>query len=153
MSLILFLVLCFGVAATGSVFTGASLKSWYITLRKPSWNPPSWLFAPVWTVLYLLMAAAGWLAWERMPHKFPAWPMVLFGVQLILNAGWSAIFFGLRSPGGALAELILLWASILLTMISFWHVYWIAGLLFIPYFLWVSFAGVLNFYVWKLNRS
>lgn len=78
--------------------------------------------------------------------------MVLFGVQLALNAGWSVIFFGLRHPGWALAELVLLWVSILVTMISFWEVYWCAGLLFVPYFVWVTFAGILNFHVWKLNR-
>ncbi len=139
-------------AAAGSAFMGASLKSWYPTLRKPSWNPPGRLFAPVWTILYLMMAVAGWMAWEKMPGNIFSLPMVFFGVQLILNAGWTMIFFGLRAPGWAFFELILLWVSILLTLISFWNVHWVAGVLFVPYFLWVTFAGVLNFHVWKLNR-
>ncbi|MEI8011618.1 MAG: TspO/MBR family protein [Candidatus Omnitrophota bacterium] len=153
MSLIFFFVLCFGAAAVGSVFTAASVKSWYSTIRKPAWNPPDKVFAPVWTILYLMMAVAGWMAWERLPGNILCLPMMLFVVQLILNAGWSALFFGLRKPGWAFMELMLLWVSILLTMTSFWNIYWLAGLLFLPYFLWVSFAGVLNFHLWKLNRS
>jgi len=151
-SLIIFIIFSFSAAALGSVFTNRTVKTWYQTIKKPSWNPPSKVFAPVWTILYIMMAVAGWMVWERLPHKTFSWPMILFFIQLVLNALWSGIFFALRSPGWALLEIILLWAFIVLTMFSFWTVYWIAGILFLPYFLWVSFASFLNFTIWRLNR-
>jgi len=151
-SLTVFIIFSFSAAALGSFFTNRTLKTWYQTIKKPSWNPPSKVFAPVWTILYIMMAVAGWMVWERLPHKTFSWPMILFFIQLVLNALWSGIFFALRSPGWALLEIILLWAFIVLTMFSFWTVYWIAGILFLPYFLWVSFASFLNFTIWRLNR-
>ena len=151
-SLIVFIIFSFLAAALGSVLTNRTLKTWYQTIKKPSWNPPSKVFAPVWTILYIMMAVAGWMVWERLPHKTFSWPMILFFIQLVLNALWSGIFFALRSPGWAFLEIILLWAFIVLTMISFWTVYWIAGVLFLPYFLWVSFAAFLNFTIWRLNK-
>src|SRR5208283_4770874 len=129
-----------------------SLKTWYLTIKKPSWNPPDKVFAPVWTVLYVMMAVAGWMVWERLPQKGFSTPMVLFFVQLVLNTVWSAVFFALRSPGWAFVEVVILWVFIALTMISFWAIYWVSGVLFSPYFLWVSFASVLNYAVWRLNR-
>ena len=152
-SLIIFIVLCFSAAAIGTFSTADSLRTWYPTLRKPSWNPPSKVFAPVWTILYAMMAVAGWMVWERVPHKGFSLPMGQFLGQLALNTAWSWIFFGLRNPGGAFIEVIILWVFIMLTMVSFWAVYWVAGLLFLPYLLWVSFATVLNFVVWWLNRD
>jgi len=152
LSLIVFMILCFSAAALGSVFTSYSLKTWYLTIKKPSWNPPDKVFAPVWTVLYVMMAVAGWMVWERLPQKGFSTPMVLFFVQLVLNTVWSAVFFALRSPGWAFVEVVILWVFIALTMISFWAIYWVSGVLFSPYFLWVSFASVLNYAVWRLNR-
>lgn len=99
----------------------------------------------------MMMAVAGWMIWERLPYKGFSLPMALFFVQLILNVGWSALFFGLRSPGLAFLEIILLWIYIALTVIRFWGVSWVAGALLVPYLVWVSFASVLNFFIWKLN--
>jgi len=147
-----FIILCFSAAALGSVFTHRSIKTWYLTIKKPSWNPPGKVFAPVWTVLYLMMAVAGWIVWERLSQKGVSVPMVLFFIQLVLNTVWSAVFFGLRNPGWAFLEVILLWVFIALTVISFWNVYWVAGVLFLPYLLWVSFAAILNLAIWRLNR-
>jgi len=152
LTLIVFIILCFTAAALGSIFTNSSLKSWYPSIKKPSWNPPNRIFAPVWTGLYMMMAVAGWMVWERLPQKGFSLPMALFFVQLVLNTIWSMVFFGLRNPGWAFVEVVLLWIVIILTMISFWTVYWVAGALFLPYFLWVSFAAVLNFTIWRLNR-
>ena len=152
LTFIVFIILCFTAAALGSIFTNSSLKSWYPSIKKPSWNPPNRIFAPVWTGLYMMMAVAGWMVWERLPQKGFSLPMALFFVQLVLNTIWSMVFFGLRNPGWAFVEVVLLWIVIILTMISFWTVYWVAGALFLPYFLWVSFAAVLNFTIWRLNR-
>lgn len=150
--LFVFIVICFASAAVGSICTNQSLKTWYPTIKKPSWNPPNKIFAPVWTSLYIMMAVAGWMVWERSAQHSFSLPMILFVVQLTLNTLWSAIFFGLRNPALAFGEVILLWISIFLTMVSFWQIYWIAGLLFLPYFLWVSFAMILNFTIWQLNK-
>jgi len=152
LSLIVFMILCFSSAALGSVFANNSLKIWYSTIKKPFWNPPDKVFAPVWTVLYVMMAVAGWMVWERLPQKGFSTPIALFFVQLVLNVVWSAIFFALRSPGWAFVEVVILWVFIALTMISFWAIYWVAGVLFLPYFLWVSFASILNYAIWRLNR-
>ena len=152
LSLIIFIVLCFSAAALGSIFTRNSLKTWYPTIKKPSWNPSNKVFAPVWSVLYMMMALAGWMVWEKTSYKVFSLPMAFFFVQLVLNAGWSIVFFGLRRPGLALLEIIFLWISIILTTVSFWIVYWVAGVLFLPYLLWVSFAVVLNRAIWRLNR-
>ena len=151
-SLIAFIVLCFSAAAFGSVFTNKSLKTWYQTIKKITWNPPNKIFGPVWSALYLMMALAGWMVWERLPQKGFSVPMVLFFVQLVLNTFWSVIFFGLRSPGWAFVEVVFLWIGITLTMVSFWAVYWVSGVLFFLYLLWVSFAAILNFTIWRLNR-
>ena len=120
-----------------------------LELVKPSWTPPDWVFGPVWSVLYLSMAVAAWLVW-RQGNAFT--PMTLFATQLALNAPWSWLFFGLHSPGAAFIDIVLLWAAIAATTIAFWHRLLVAGLLFVPYLAWVSFAAVLNFGIWRLNR-
>lgn len=153
LSLLIFIVICLGSAALGGFLTSFSVKTWYKTIKKPSWNPPDKVFAPVWTVLFLMMAVAGWMVWERLPRNGDQWPLILFGIQLILNIGWSAMFFGLRRPDLALLEIILLWIFIVLTTISFWSVYYVAGILFLPYLFWVSFAVYLNFSIWRLNKK
>ena len=151
-SFLIFLVLSFAAAGLGSIFTNQSLKTWYPTIKKSSWNPPNWIFAPVWTMLYFTMAVAAWMVWQREAPQFLCLPMILFVIQLALNALWSVLCFGFRNPGLAFAEVLLLWFFILITTISFWYVDQLAGLLFIPYLLWVSFASFLNYTLWQLNK-
>lgn len=151
-SFLIFVFMCLGSAALGSFLTSFSVKTWYKTIKKPSWNPPDKVFAPVWAILFLMMAVAGWMVWERLSKGGDYRPIILFGIQLILNIGWSGLFFTLRRPDLALMEISLLWFMILWTTISFWPVYWVAGALFIPYLLWVSFAVILNFTIWQLNK-
>lgn len=142
--------ICFVIAFAGSTFTPEPGSEWYYkVLQKPSWNPPDWLFPPAWTTLFLLMGTALYLVSEKEGEKNAAY--ALFGVQLLLNLGWSAVFFGLHSPGAALAVIIALWLAILLTIIRFWMLSPTAGYLLIPYILWVSFATALNFTIWRLN--
>ena len=146
-----FVAVCLSAAGIGSVFTASSVKDWYVNLRKPSWTPPGWLFGPVWTVLYLSMAVAAWLAWRRGGLSGAPAAMVLFGVQLALNAAWSSLFFGLRSPGWAFVEIVLLWLAIAATTVLLWRVSAWAGSLMLPYWLWVTFAAGLNYSIWRMN--
>lgn len=147
----LFVLVCFAAAGIGGAFTAGSLGSWYVELKKPSWNPPNWIFGPVWTALYLSMAVAAWLVWRRAGWSGAAAALGLFALQLALNVAWSGLFFGLRNPGAASAGIVALWASILATLIAFWRVTPGAGLLMVPYLAWVTFASVLNLTIWRLN--
>jgi tryptophan-rich sensory protein len=122
--------------------------AWYEALSKPSWNPPAWIFGPAWTLLYTLMAVAAWLVWKRDGWRRP---LMLYFVQLVLNAAWTPLFFGAHQLGWALVEICVLWIAILLTMLSFHPVNKAAGWLFVPYLAWVTFATVLNFTLWRLN--
>ena len=122
--------------------------AWYAALNKPFWNPPAWIFGPVWTFLYLLMAVAAWLVWKRAGWKSAAW---LYLIQLALNAAWTPIFFGAHALGWALVEIIVLWLAILVTMTAFLRVNRIAGWMLAPYLAWVSFAAFLNFTLWRMN--
>jgi translocator protein len=142
------LLLCYAAAAVGGFFQPGA---WYDALAKPPWNPPDWIFGPVWTVLYGMMAVAAWLVWRR--HGMPGRRAALgaFVVQLVLNVLWSALFFGLERPGLALVEIVVLWFAILVTLLLFWRVRPAAGALLVPYLLWVSFALALNFELWRLN--
>jgi len=146
------LAACFGAAVFGSLFTGPAVASWYQQIRKPSFSPPDWLFGPVWTMLYAMMAVAAWLVWRKREASARTAPLVLFGVQLALNAAWSPIFFGLGSFGGAFAEIVSLWVAIMATFVAFCRVSVPAGVLRAPYLGWVSFAAVLNFAIWRLNQ-
>ena len=150
LALAVFFAACFGAAGLGSLFTAFSLGSWYDALAKPSWTPPSWVFGPVWTLLYALMAIAGWLVWR---HGGDAAPPALgwFTAQLVLNVGWSAAFFGLRMPGLACLEILALWLAIAATLVASWRVSGLAALLLAPYLVWVSFAAILNVAIWRLN--
>jgi len=136
----------------GSYFTIGSVKDWYPTLVKPVLNPPAWVFGPVWTTLFAFMGIAAFLIWrnglERRDVKIA---LGVFIGQLVLNTLWSIIFFGLHSPGGALIEIIFLWLAILATIIMFSKISKPAAWLLIPYILWVSFAGFLNYSIWQLN--
>ncbi len=143
---------CFLAALIGSVFTAGAIPTWYANLAKPEFTPPGWLFGPAWTVLYILMAIAAYIVWEKgLDKPGVRTALAAFLVQLALNALWSIIFFGLRSPAGAFAEVVVLWLAILVTMILFFRVSKAAGWLFVPYILWVSFAAVLNFTLWIMN--
>ena len=131
------------------MLTWPSLKPWYAELAKPRWTPPNWLFGPIWTILFLAMAFAAWLVWRQT--TLTSAPMRLFLLQLLLNIGWSALFFHLRSPGAAFIEIVLLWCAILMTAIAFGKIVPLAYWLMAPYLLWVSYAAVLNFAIWRLN--
>ena len=149
--LIVLLVICFGAAGLGSVATTPNIPTWYATLAKPSWNPPNWLFGPVWTTLYICMAVAAWLVWRQGGLQQARTPLTLFAVQLSLNAAWSWIFFGFHMPGAAFFEILALLAAIAATTIAFWSRSKAAGILMLPYLAWVAFASVLNFTIWRLN--
>jgi len=142
------------VGILGGIATGSSTDKWYRTIRKPSWNPPDWLFGPVWTLLYLLMGVALWLVsssgWSDPRVQIAVF---LFGAQLLFNLLWSVIFFGLRRPGWALAEILVLWVLILFMVLQFYLLRPLAGLLLVPYQVWVTFAAGLNASIWSLNRS
>lgn len=137
----------------GSVFTASSIPRWYsLSLVKPSFNPPSWIFGPVWTILFLMMGVALFLVWKRgVERKDVRIALYVFSVQIILNTLWSIIFFGFKNPGLAFIEIIFLWTSILLNIIVFSKVSKIASWLLVPYIAWVSFAGYLNYSIWILN--
>lgn len=143
-----FLVLCFGAAALGSPFIPGD---WYAGLTKPAWNPPSWVFGPVWTALYTMMAVAAWLVWQRSAGGVRRLALGLFLAQLVLNAAWTPLFFGLHLLGVALAEMLLLWVAIAATIIAFHRVHRLAAWLLVPYLAWVSFAAFLNLALWRLN--
>ena len=145
------LLTCYGAAALGGLFTSGSVQDWYQTLAKPSWNPPGWVFGPVWTVLYGMMAVSVWLVWLERPRRPVVVPILLFAVQLVFNAAWSPLFFGLHLPGFAFADIVLLWLALVVTVYMFLKQRPAAGLLLIPYLLWVSFAATLNFAIWRLN--
>jgi translocator protein len=151
-ALALFVLLAFAAAGIGAAATSTSVQTWYAGLRKPSWGPPNWLFAPVWTTLYILMAVAAWRAWHIGPHASARRTVSLYSAQLTLNALWSVLFFGLRQPGAALVEVIGLWTILVILFVRFWRIDRLAGALWLPYVVWVSFAAALNAAVWSLNR-
>ncbi len=153
-------------ALIGGLATSQSVATWYPFLKKPRWNPPSWLFAPVWNLLFLLMGVASWLVWQKgtstrnpgaSPH--PAMDqqtkqaLASYGIQLSLNALWAVLFFGLRRIDLALVEVVALWGAILVTLRQFYQVRPVAAWLLIPYQLWVTFAAILNARIWQLNRK
>ena len=137
----------------GSVFTTPAIPIWYADLIKPALNPPAWVFGPVWTTLFVLMGISAFLVWKKgLEHKHVKIALGIFIGQLALNTLWSIIFFGLHSPGGAIVELVILWLAILATIIAFARISRLAAWLLIPYILWVSFAGYLNYSIWQLNK-
>jgi tryptophan-rich sensory protein len=142
------LIICLGAGFFGSQFTPGE---WYASLEKPAWNPPSSIFAPVWTCLYILMALAVWLVWIQARHPGRIHAVAVFIMQLVLNGLWSYLFFGLNRPGMAFLEIIIMWGAILVTIVMFWKIRPLAGILLMPYLLWVSFASVLNHQLWRLN--
>jgi translocator protein len=145
-----FLAACFAVSTLGALSTASGVDTWYPTLAKPPFNPPAWVFGPVWTTLYVMIAVAGWRVWRRVGFSDRR-AFALYGLQLALNLMWSVVFFGLREIGAAFLELVLLWAAIAANAAAFRKHDRIAGLLLLPYLAWVSFAGVLNAAIWMLN--
>lgn len=135
----------------GSVFTASSVRTWFETLAKPAWNPPSWLFGPVWITLYTLMGIAAYLVLQQRDVPGAKMALWVYGVHLVFNALWSILFFGLKNPGLAFAEIIVLLILIVVTTVLFWKINPAAGALMIPYIAWVSFATFLNYTIWQLN--
>ena len=161
------IAMCEFAGVVGSIFTAKAIPAWYAALAKPFFNPPAWIFAPVWTALYALMGISFFLIWSVAPahnknqhsnilqnvgmFRARRWAMFLFFIQLFLNTIWSIIFFGLQSPLWALGDIILLWIVILCTIIIFYKISKPAAYLLLPYLVWVSFAMYLNFSIWHLN--
>ncbi|NIO00762.1 MAG: tryptophan-rich sensory protein [Candidatus Latescibacteria bacterium] len=146
--LILWIIASMAAGWIGSQFMPGE---WYVSLVKPAWTPPNVVFAPVWTALYVLMGVAAWLVWRRSGFSGAMVPLVLFIVQLVLNALWSYLFFGAHQPMLAFFEIVILWIVILLTLVCFWRMSLLAGVLLLPYLCWVGFASALNFQIWRLN--
>lgn len=152
-SLLFWIVLCFAVAAVGSRWTAAEIPTWYRTLVRPAIAPPNWVFAPVWTLLYLTMGVAAWLAMQSASSPLRSWGMALFLLQLALNLGWSLLFFRQHALGASLVEIVLMWAAIGATTLVYRAISPVAAVLMLPYWAWVSFATLLNEEFWRLNRS
>ena len=144
------LVLSYAASAIGALGS-IQAQSFYGQLSQPAWAPPAWVFGPVWTLLYTLMGIAAWLVWRQGGFAVQTRPLALFLAQLVVNALWSWIFFAWQLGGVAFAEILLLWVLIIATLVSFWRVRPVAGILMIPYLLWASFAAVLNFALWRMN--
>ncbi|MBL0233089.1 MAG: tryptophan-rich sensory protein [Chitinophagaceae bacterium] len=140
------------VGFTSGFFTAGNVTGWYQTIQKPSWNPPSWIFGPVWTTLYILMGIALFLVWRSdAPDSVKRTAFILFAAQLVFNFFWSLIFFEMHEPGWAFAEIVVMWILILLTIFSFGKISSLAAWLLVPYISWVSFASILNYTIWRLN--
>lgn len=147
-----FLAATFAAAALGNAATASGLGAWYDSLQKPAWNPPRWLFGPVWSTLYALMAVAAWCVWQHREHPDTRNALAWFFRQLVLNALWSFLFFGFRRPDLAFAEILILLAMIVVVQVKFARIDRTAALLWAPYVAWVAFASVLNGTLWWLNR-
>ncbi len=154
--ILIVVVTCLAIGYFSGMATQSSIKTWFPTLIKPSFNPPNWVFAPVWSMLYIMMGIAAGLVWNRMEaskdKELVKKSLIFFAIQLGLNALWSVLFFGLRNPMLALIEIVLLWLMIYETYIKFGKIDKIAGYLFLPYLAWVSFASILNASIWWLNK-
>jgi benzodiazapine receptor len=153
LKLVVSIVACLAAGAIGSIFTRSAIPTWYATLEKPFFTPPNWLFAPVWTLLYILMGVAAFLVWRKgLENRQVRISLIVFLIQLILNALWSVVFFGLESPLSGLIVISILWVAILVTVTKFFKISRSASVLMWPYLLWVTFAAVLNASIWLLNR-
>jgi len=151
LKLVASVILCQLAGFLGSFFTTPSIPTWYATLKKPFFTPPNWIFSPVWTGLFILMGLSLYYLWRKPDHPKFTKALIFFFVQLILNILWSAAFFGFRAPFLGLMEIVFLWVAVLFTTLNFLKVSKFAGLLLIPYLLWVGFATLLNFSLWILN--
>lgn len=144
-----FLVEIIGI--TGTIFTSPSITTWYTTINKPSFNPPNWIFGPVWTLLFALIGISLAIVWMKKDSLYRKPALIMFAIQLGLNVMWSYLFFDLHNPQLAFIEIVALWIAILFNIYYAYKVNKTAGLLLIPYILWVSFASILNFVIWQLN--
>lgn len=149
--IVLCTVLCLGLGIASSFSTIAEIKGWYDTIQKPTWNPPNWIFGPVWSTLYLLMGIAVARVWHIGGSNSKT-AITTFIIQFVLNIAWSYIFFAKHEIGFALAELIIMWICIFITIVLFSRIDKVAAWLLVPYISWVTFAGILNFTIWQLNR-
>lgn len=150
--LVISIAIPLAIGATAGFFTATGVDSWYQTIHKPSWNPPGWVFGPVWTTLYVMMGIALYLIWKSGANEsVKKAAIILFAIQLVLNFFWSFIFFKQQQVGWALAEIIAMWFMILLTIFAFARVSNAAAWLMVPYISWVSFASILNYTIWRLN--
>ncbi len=148
------IIICEMAGIIGSLLTASAIPNWYATLAKPALNPPSWIFGPVWTVLYALMGIAAYIVWSKgSGRKDVRYALGAFGLQLLLNASWSVVFFRLQNPAWAFANIVAMWIAIALTMMLFRRISKPAFWLLVPYILWVSFAGYLNYSIWMLNKD
>ncbi len=151
--LVVSIVACLAAGAIGSIFTRQAIPTWFATLEKPAFSPPNWLFAPVWTLLYIMMGVAAFLVWRKgLENRQVRIALIVFLVQLVLNVLWSVVFFGLESPLFGVVVIVILWVAILLTVLKFYRISLTASVLMWPYLLWVTFAAVLNSSIWLLNR-
>ncbi|MBU3942939.1 tryptophan-rich sensory protein [Patescibacteria group bacterium] len=145
------LIICLGLpqlaGLVGSIFTVSAIPIWYTGLQRPFFSPPNWIFGPAWILLYILMGISAYLIWQKGDKQ----SLRLFWIHLFFNATWSIIFFGLQSPFWALLNIIIIWLFIIILMIKFWKINRWATYLLVPYFLWVSFASILNYFIWYLN--
>jgi len=153
LSLFAFVILCLAVSGIGGAITATSVDTWYQALEKPSFNPPDWVFAPVWIALYFLMGIAAWRVWRLRSFEATGKALSIFAVQLGLNLTWSFLFFGLQRIDLALVEIVILLVAIITNSIMFYRVDRLAGLLFVPYVAWVSYATILNASLWLLNET
>jgi len=150
--LVVSVAICFAAAAVGGIATSSAVDSdWFANLNKPSFNPPNWIFGPVWSLLYLLMGIAAWQVWKESGWVAAKFALSWYGFHLLLNVAWSALFFGMRQPGWAAIEIVFLWISIAVSIILFYRHSKLASALLVPYLLWVTFASFLNWTIWWLN--
>lgn len=147
-----FIIVCVAVGLSASFITASSVADWYPTLAKPAWTPPNWIFAPVWTTLYVAMGFAAWLVWKKdMRFAGVRAALILFVAQLALNFMWPFVFFGFRMPGLALVSIVMLFMLVAMTAFAFFQQSRWAGIIMLPYLAWVGFATALNFAIWRLN--
>lgn len=151
LALVLFVGLCLGVGALGGAATATSLTDWYPALTKPSFNPPNWIFGPVWTTLYVLMAIAAWRVWRSTDWDTARGPLAVFALQLAINLGWSLAFFGLRNIGLAVVVIVALDLLVVATALMFKRIDRPAALMLVPYLAWIAFATLLTIAIWRLN--
>jgi translocator protein len=151
LALALLVGICLGIGGLGGAVTASSVTEWYPTLNKPSFNPPNWVFGPVWTTLYAVMGIAAWRVWRMADRETARGPLAVFALQLAVNLGWSVAFFGLRDPGLAVTVILVLDLLVLATVLMFRRIDGLAALLLMPYLAWISFATILNIAIWRLN--
>lgn len=151
LALVLALAVCLAAGGIGSFATAAKIPTWYATIAKPAWNPPNWVFGPVWTTLYVLMGIAAWMIWMRWEQPGTGRALTWFGIQLGLNTLWSFVFFSMENPGAAFVEIVAMWLAIVVTIDAFRSISPIAAALLLPYLGWVTFASALNFTIWRMN--